>query len=151
MAEFLSDAWIAELDDAVRGADGLTVTDGVIVIEQVVRGGPGGEVRYQVRFGPDGARVVAGAPDLADLTLLTDHVTARTLHDGRGRAQDALATGFLKVHGRPEVLAKRAELFARLDAAFAPVRARTTFPGSGFPGAGVPGAGVTGSGGPDGR
>ena len=35
------------------------------------------------------------------------------------RAQDALASGALKVRGRPEVLAGRADLLARLDHAFA--------------------------------
>jgi len=67
------------------------------------------------------------APD-ADLVLLTDYPTARALHEGRVRAQDALAAGLLKVQGRPEVFAKRADLLARLDDAFAPVRAVTTFP-----------------------
>jgi hypothetical protein len=130
MAEFLSASWIAELDAAARAADRIAVDDGTLVIEQVVRGMPSGEVRYQVQIGPGGTRVVAGAGgDLdADLVLLTDHPTARALHEGRVRAQDALATGLLKVQGRPEVLAKRADLLARLDAAFAPVRAGTTFP-----------------------
>jgi hypothetical protein len=48
------------------------------------------------------------------------------MHGGRLRAQDAFARGALKVRGRPELLAGRAELFARLDRAFAPVRAGTT-------------------------
>jgi hypothetical protein len=132
MAEFLSASWIAELDAAARAADRIVVDDGTLVIEQVVRGMAAGEVRYQVRIGPGGARVVAGAgagfDADADLVLLTDHPTARALHEGRVRAQDALAAGLLKVQGRPEVLAKRADLLARLDAAFAPVRAGTTFP-----------------------
>lgn len=141
MAEFLSAAWIAELDHAARAADGLALADGELVIEQVVRGRPGGDVRYRVRLGPDGARVATTAGGGADLTLLTDAATARSLHEGRVRAQDALATGALKVQGRPEVLARRADLLARLDVAFAPVRARTTFPD----------AARRGDGGPDGR
>jgi hypothetical protein len=143
MAEFLSASWIAELDDAARAADGLTVADGELVVEQVVRGLASGDVRYQVRVGPGGTRVIgqagvgqagvgqAGVGDAgadADVVLLTDYPTARALHEGRVRAQDALATGLLKVQGRPEVLAKRADLLARLDVAFAPVRAGTTFP-----------------------
>lgn len=130
MAEFLSPSWIAELDAAARGADGLRVTDGDLIVEQVVRGRPDGDVCYQMRIGPDGTRVVSrgvDAPD-ADLVLLTDYPTARALHEGRVRAQDALAAGLLKVQGRPEVFAKRADLLARLDDAFAPVRAVTTFP-----------------------
>ncbi len=127
MAEFLSVAWIAELDAAARAAGDLTLADGDLVIEQVVRGLPGGEVRYRVHLGPGGAHVTADGGEDADLTLVTDAVTARSLHEGRARAQDAFTAGSLKVQGRPEVLAKRAELLARLDAAFAPVRGRTTF------------------------
>ena len=128
MAEFLSAAWIAELDDAVRGDGDLRLTDGALVMEQVVRGVADGEVRYQVRVDGSGARVVLGADEPADVVLLTDRETAWALHEGRVRAQDALAQGHLKVHGRPELLAQRADLLARLDAAFAPVRAGTTFP-----------------------
>jgi SCP-2 sterol transfer family len=131
MAEFLSASWIAELDAAARAADALTVAGAPLVVEQVVRGLPDGDVRYRVRVGSDGARVLGDAAGLdgdPDVILLTDYPTARALHEGRVRAQDALATGQLKVQGRPEVLAKRADLLARLDAAFVPVRARTTFP-----------------------
>ena len=126
VAEFLSAAWIAELDAAARAATDFAI-DGSLIVEQVVRDAGGAAVRYQVGVGPLGATVTAGAPEPADLILVTDHVTARALHEGGLRAQDALASGALKVRGRPEVLAGRADLLARLDHAFAPVRARTTF------------------------
>lgn len=126
VAEFLSAAWIVELDAAARAATDVAL-DGSLVIEQVVRDAGGREVRYQVGVGPHGATVAAGAPDPADLTLVTDPVTARALHEGGLRAQDALASGALKVRGRPEALAGRTDLLAHLDRAFTPVRARTTF------------------------
>jgi hypothetical protein len=130
MAEFLSAAWIAELDAAARAEPGL-VADPPLVVEQVVRDGGSHDVRYRIRIGPAGASVGAdAAPDAAevpDLALVTDRATARELHEGHLRAQDALARGSLKVRGRPEVLGGRAELLARLDAAFAVVRAGTTF------------------------
>jgi len=128
MAEFLSAAWIAELDAAARAADDL-VADPPFVVEQVVRDAGVGEVRYRVRIGPDGASVdaVSDPADPPDLALVTDRQTAAELHRGRLRAQDALARGSLKVRGRPEVLAGRAELLVRLDAVFAPVRGGTTF------------------------
>ena len=77
----------------------------------------------------DHRNIIAG--DIGDINSLPSWVdceTAWALHTGRLRAQDALARGLLKVQGRPELLAKRADLLARLDAAFAPVRAGTTFP-----------------------
>jgi hypothetical protein len=135
MAEFLSAAWIDELDVAARTATEL-VADPPFVVEQVVRDTGADDVRYRVRIGPDGASVrtdatadAADAADAPDLVLVTDRATARELHEGSLRAQDALAQGALKVRGRPEVLGRRAEILARLDAAFATVRAGTTFAG----------------------
>ena len=125
MAEFLSAAWIAELDAAARGAADLVV-DAPLVVEQVVDDGEGVTVRYQVRIGPAGASVSGDTGAPADVVLVTDRATAWAMHGGRLRAQDAFARGALKVRGRPELLAGRAELFARLDRAFAPVRAGTT-------------------------
>ena len=132
MAEFLSAAWIAELDAAARAAPGL-VADPPIVVEQVVRDDGAGDVSYRVRIGPDGASVLPHPPTgtgaVSDLALVTDRATAWELHEGRLRAEDALALGSLKVRGRPEVLAGQADLLARLDRAFAAVRAGTTFVG----------------------
>jgi hypothetical protein len=125
MAEFLSGAWIAELDAAARATSEL-VADEPILVEQVVHEIPGTSVRYQVRIGPDGASVSALATEPADVVLVTDRATAWAMHEGRLRAQDAFARGALKVRGRPELLAGRADLFAALERAFAPVRARTT-------------------------
>jgi hypothetical protein len=79
-----------------------------------------------VRVGPDGASVSGDVAAHPDVALVTDRATAWALHEGRLRAQDAFARGALKVRGRPEVLAARRDLFARLERAFAPVRAGTT-------------------------
>ena len=81
---------------------------------------------YQVRFGADGATVAIVGTAPADVVLITDDATARALHDGTRRAQDAFARGELKVRGRLELLTGRADLFARLADAVAPVRAGTT-------------------------
>jgi hypothetical protein len=129
MPEFLSAAWLAALDEAVRAAPELR-TDEPVVVEQVVRDDDGVEVRWRVRFGPSGATVDTGfdttADDDADVVLVADRATAWALHEGALRAQDAFARGALKVRGRPEVLTGRAELFAALARALAPVRAGTT-------------------------
>ncbi len=124
MAEFLSTAWVAALDAAARGAEDLG-TGFPFVVETLVRGS-GGDAGYQVRFGPDGASVTAPGATAADVVLVTDFDTAWALHQGTVRAQDAFARGALKVRGRPELLAGRAELLAALERALAPVRAATT-------------------------
>ena len=115
MAQFLSDDWIAALDAAVHQASDLAI-DEVLVLEQVVDLGDDRDVRYQVRFGPEGASVTRALDLPADVVLLTDRSTAWALHQGEQRAQDAFARGELKVRGRPEVLAGRAEIRDRARA-----------------------------------
>jgi len=127
MAEFLSVAWITELDTAARA---LPPGDGPperLVVEQQV-GGPRGVAIDQFHVSASEVRVVAGAPTGADVVLATDLATASALHQGTVRAQDALAAGRLKVRGRPDVLGACAPRLAQLDAALAEVRAGTTFP-----------------------
>jgi hypothetical protein len=124
VAEFLSGAWVAELDAAARAADGLAC-EAPFVIETVVHA-PTGEAGYQVHLGPAGASVTRAGQAAADVVLVTDRATAWALHQGTARAQDAFARGALKVRGRPELLAGRADVFAALERALAPVRAGTT-------------------------
>ncbi len=137
MAEFLSPAWISELDDAARASDDLVRFDGPLVLEQIVQcGSARPDVRYQIRIERGRACVVdvGGADDdqraddqQADIVLLTDVATARALHTGARRTQDALAAGALKIRGNPDVLVRHRELLGVLDRAFATARARTTF------------------------
>jgi hypothetical protein len=129
VVEFLSDGWIERMDAAARTADDLR-TDEPFVVETDVRDPdrPGGRTGHQVRFGPDGARVMRGG-HRADVVLVTDRATAWALHEGTLRAQDAFARGLLKLRGRPEVLVAHAEELAAFERAVVPVRADTAAPG----------------------
>jgi hypothetical protein len=124
VVEFLSAGWIERLDAAARAADDLRA-DPPFVIETLVHG-PDGDAGYQVRFASDGASVHGPGHAAADVVLVTDPATAWALHQGALRAQDAFAQGVLKVRGRPELLAERAELLAALQQAWAPVWPDTT-------------------------
>ena len=126
MVEFLSDAWIAELDAAARAANDLAA-DPPLVLETLVHR-PDGDRGYQVRFVADGATVTGPGASLADVVLVTDAATAWALHEGALRAQDAFACGALKLRGRPELSGTHAVLLAALERAWAPVRAATTPP-----------------------
>jgi hypothetical protein len=128
--EFLSPAWLHELDAAVRGAPDLVALN-PIEIEQVVSGVPRrGEVRYRIVVDDAGAhvRVNGDREHGADVRLTTDYATAVAIAAGKENAQTALAEGRLRLGGRIDLLVRRAPAFAALGDSTAALRAVTTFP-----------------------
>jgi SCP-2 sterol transfer family len=128
MAEFLSDAWIAELDRAARAAPDLaTAPDAIpVVVEQHVRCADETEIAYHFVFDPGGARVHAGPAEAPDLVFLTDEDTARALARGSLNAQQAAGAGRLKLRGHAERLRDAGELLRAARDVFQSVREATT-------------------------
>lgn len=128
MAEFLSAAWIEELDRAARASTELTELGRTapLVIEQRVTGAPDGEVAYHVVIDAQGARVIAGRAPAPQITLATDFVTASAMHRGDVNAQQALNAGMLKVGGEAAEIIGRGDALKALNDVFAGVRATTT-------------------------
>jgi hypothetical protein len=129
VAEFLSDAWIAQLDRAARAAPGIRdlAADRPLVIEQHVRRGDD-EIVYSLHLAAEGARVEKGAASQPDVILRTDAGTALAMQRGTMTAQDAAAAGRLKVRGTMERLRAVGEALRTLDDVFGEVRAATTDP-----------------------
>ena len=128
MPEFLSREWIEALDAAARAAtlsaDAATVS---IEIEQVVRDAPGGEIRYHLRLEDGRARVLSGPGAAPHLRLIADYDVAARIQRGEVNAQEALATGRLKVQGQFAHLLRVDEALRSLEDVFAAVRAATTY------------------------
>jgi putative sterol carrier protein len=126
--DFLSAEWISALDAAAQSAtlpdEAATVS---ITIEQVVRDAPGGDARYHLRIKDGRARVHPGPATAPDLTLFADYETAAQLQRGELNAQNALATGGLKVRGAFARLVRVDDALRALEDVFAPVRAATTY------------------------
>ncbi len=112
MARFLSPEWFAEVA-AVRAAPRRgRRTESPLVLEQVVRDAPDGEVRYRVVVTAGGAYIEPpssldsrAAPDL---TIACDWATATELAQGTLSAQAALMAGRLRVSGNLARLSGRA-------------------------------------------
>ena len=128
MPEFLSREWIEALDAAARAT---TLSAGAaavsIEIEQVVRDAPGGELRYHLRLEDGRVRVRAGPGASPHLRLIADYDTAARVQRGELNAQQALATGRLKVQGRFAHLLRAGEALRSIEDMFAAVRAATTY------------------------
>ena len=121
--EFLSDEWIAALDEAARGFDPSSLPDVRLVIETHA-----GERCWHVVLAPDGASVTAGPADDATVRFRSDATVAAEISSGRIAAAQAFMAGELQIGGDHAVLMEHQKALAAIDDVFAGVRARTTYP-----------------------
>jgi hypothetical protein len=123
VAEFLSAAWLADLDElAQRAAELADVDDQPLVVEQHVARDDGATVVYHLVLGPGPARVRPGPAVRADLTLVATEAAALGMHTGTTNAQACLADGTLRLRGNPEVLTRHVAVLARVGDLFADAR-----------------------------
>lgn len=131
MTRFLSTAWFEEVASATAGTDqGGDRTGGErLVIRQVVRGTPDGDVGYHVIVASGDARIIGpgGEAGPADLTITCDWDTATAIAQGKLAAQTALVEGRLRVKGDLAVVAAHAGGLGGLDPVPPAVRDRTTY------------------------
>lgn len=124
MAEFLSDAWIADLDAAARTVS--PDADLQLVIQEVVLGDGGPDAAYVIRIADGRVTVTTGRTDDADLTLTQDRATASEIARGELSAQVAFMAGRLRAGGDLRAVMERSSALAALGDVFASVRAATT-------------------------
>ena len=120
MAEPLSDAWIAALDNAAAEHLGLQEAAAAmaLVLEYSTSGGPS----WHVVFDHGAVRVVAGPADHPDLRFATDPATARALAAGTLDPLRAVIDGDLTLVGDPRLLVEHRAVFDDLGDVFAIAR-----------------------------
>ncbi|MCU1378591.1 MAG: hypothetical protein JWN29_1574 [Acidimicrobiales bacterium] len=118
MPVFLSDEWVEALAAAAATAE--VDPAATLAVRQVVD-----DVSWTVRVA--GGQVTIDRDDSADLTIATDRATAEALVRGDLAIQDAFAAGRLRLGGDLSKLLAAANGLAGLDAAYAGVRADTTY------------------------
>jgi len=126
MARFLSPQWFEEATTPPTAPAGA---GDPLILEQVVKDTPDGEVRYFVVAHDGVARIEppGSDPGPPHLTITTDWETASAIARGELAAQSALVEGRLRVRGNLAVLAGHASGLAGLDAVPAAVRETTTY------------------------
>jgi hypothetical protein len=137
MARFLSAEWFAEIARSAppeaNGAKAARASSCVLVLEQVVRDTPDGEVRYRVVVRGATAHIEPAAPQAngattaPDLTIASDWATATALAQGRLSAQAALMAGRLRIRGSLARLTACGPGLAGIDPVPPDVRRRTTY------------------------
>lgn len=123
--EFLSDAWVAELDAAAR--DVRLPDELCLVVQQVVLGDRGEASEYTVRIEGGRASVTRGRTDDAHVVFTQDRATAEAIAKGELSAQAAFMAGGLRVGGDVRQVIDRARELQVVDDVFGRARAATTW------------------------
>jgi len=126
MARFLSSDWLAELSAEASTAKTGPLDDS-FAVQQLVTGGPEGDVSWTVRIGNGSFAVQAGVVEDPLVTFTQDYATAVEIHQGTLSAQAAFMTGRLRVSGNVGLLLERQDVLTALDDVFATSRATTTY------------------------
>ncbi len=122
MVPFLSPSWLEQLTALAGGAE---VGPGATIVQQVVTGGPDGEVAFVLEL--DGGRVRArpGRHQGAVVTLVESWDTAVRLHRGELSAREAFLGGLIRVRGDVGGMVEVAAHLSALAPALAALRERT--------------------------
>ncbi|MGH9165922.1 MAG: SCP2 sterol-binding domain-containing protein [Acidimicrobiales bacterium] len=127
MASYLSESWFEEVRAAVAAATPPVVAGDGVTLQQVVTGGPDGEVRYWLRVAEGAASVERGDAERPDATVTSSYETAAAVHQRQRSVEQAFLAGELRLAGDLAVLVAHQAALAGLDAAVDAVRARTTY------------------------
>lgn len=129
MAAFLSPAWFEDLNESARVDDGLrAATAGArVTIQQVVTGGPEGDVRYWVRVDDGSVEAGPGTAERPDATVTESYDTAVAVSRGALAVEDALLAGQARLTGDVGLLVRHQAALQRVATALAAARMRTTY------------------------
>lgn len=129
MARFLSPDWFEQVVHDQTAVQPDAAAGERLVICQVVRDAPGGEVRYHVVVEAGRARIIPPQCDAgpADLTITSGWETAVAIAQGKLAAQTALVEGKLRIKGNLAGIAAQSASLAGLDPVPAAVRRDTTY------------------------
>jgi hypothetical protein len=128
---YLSDEWLAALDEAARASEPLhSVTRGVhLTIEHIVVDGAedGRELRYHVAVDDGHVTFRPGAAGTPTVTFRENRATATAIARGELPAQAAFLAGDISIGGDLGALVEHAAALAGIDGALEGVRSATTY------------------------
>ena len=129
MPRYLSDEWLTAADDALAGDDALShATDAVAVtVQQVVTGGPEGDVAYHVDVDHGRVHIAGGTAGDPTVTFVQTWDTAVAIARGELSAQGAFMSGLIRVRGDLPKLVEHGDAFGGVDDVLARVRTTTTY------------------------
>jgi putative sterol carrier protein len=126
---YLTPEW---LDAAQRAFDGDTMLAGAsagvqLTVQQVVNGGPDGDVVYHVVVDGGTVRIAHGEASTPTVTFIQNWDTATAIGRGELSAQGAFMTGLIRVRGDLPRLVEYGSIFGGVDDVLADLRSQTTY------------------------
>ena len=129
MPRYLTREWLDAAQRAVE--DDTTLADATkdvrLTVQQMVTGGPDGDVAYHVVVDNGAVRVLGGEASDATVTFIQAWDTATAIGRGDLSAQGAFMTGRIRVRGDLPKLVEHDNVFGNVDDVFAELRAQTTY------------------------
>lgn len=122
MFPFLSASWLEQLTVAAGGHD---VGPDATVVQQVVMGGPDGDIAFVLEVEGGRLRARPGRDPTAVVTLIEAWETAVRIHRGELTPQEAFRAGLVKVRGDVRRVVEAAATLGSLGLATSALRERT--------------------------
>jgi putative sterol carrier protein len=116
---FLSPSWLEQLT-ALAGGDGVGPSP--TVVQQLVTGGPDGDIAFVLEVDQGKVRATPGRNPDAVVTLIESWETAVRLHHGQVTAREAFMNGLIRVRGDVRKIVDAAAGLASLAPALAALR-----------------------------
>ncbi len=128
MARYLSPEWFEEVNAAAQHCQSAEASQPArLTLQQVVIGGPDGEVRYWVSLDSGKIATGLGEAETPDATVSQSYDTAVALVTGQLRLQTALMSGEIRLTGNIAALMDHQDALQGLDAALSDLRGRTSY------------------------
>jgi len=122
VSPFLSPSWLEQLTGLAGGDD---VGPGATVVQQLVTGGPSGDVAFVLEIEAGCVRARPGTDGRAVVTLIESWNTAVRLHRGELTAREAFLGGLVRVRGDVRLIVEAASGLDALGPAVATLRKET--------------------------
>ena len=129
MPRYLTEEWLDAAQRAVEADAALAdaTRDVHLTVQQVITGGPDGDVAYHVAVADGTVRIVTGNAREANITFIQNWETATAVGRGELSAQGAFMTGRIRVRGDLPKLVEYGNMFGGIGDVLAGLRASTTY------------------------
>lgn len=129
MPRYLSTEWFDAAQHALAADDVLAkaAAEITLTVQQVVTGGPGGDVTYHVDVDHGTVRIAPGDASDPTVTFIQTWDTATKIGRGELSAQGAFMTGLIRVRGDLPKLVEYGDVFGGVDDVLGELRSQTTY------------------------